>query len=168
MLAVLAALAGCSALNDDTLDPSGGGLEGSWAYLATNAYDAVFTGCTGDAAVLEGLSFVEGMEVAPICAVAGSFDVVQDGDEFAVVPFDVICSDGWSGTIAGGGSHSGTTLAGSWESTSGSGVTGVQSFSGSITGGNVAEILENRRTFSGGFEGSCDLSPPLRATVRID
>ncbi len=48
------AFAGCAGMNDgEALDPTTTSLQGTWEYLVINAYEAEFTGCTGDATVLE-------------------------------------------------------------------------------------------------------------------
>ena len=166
-LAVCAASSGCAHLDDDDLlDPSGSGLQGNWEYLVNNAYESSFTGCTGDAAILEGLTFVDGMAAAPICIHSVYFEVLQDGDEFTVLPYSVACSDGSTASMTGVGSVSGATLSGEWRSTSDQGVDATQSFSGSLRG-DVIEILETTRTFSGSFQGTCDLSPALSAIAEV-
>ena len=52
----LLTVAGCSSSGDPEtgLDVESESLSGVWYYQITNAYDAVFTDCTGDAVVLEG------------------------------------------------------------------------------------------------------------------
>ncbi|MCP3978857.1 MAG: hypothetical protein GY716_05935 [bacterium] len=168
-LAVSALLvAGCSQQNDGgILTDSSDGLAGTWDYLVTNAYEAVFTGCTGDAAVLEGKTFVEGMSAAPICIVSTRFDVQQSGDDgMTVVPHAVSCSDGSTADVSGQGVVAAGTVDGSWSSSSDGGVMSTQSFSATRLG-DTLEIEETARSFAGSFSGSCSLSPALSATAHI-
>lgn len=161
------ALVGCSSSNDgDLLSPAQSGLQGTWEYLVTNAYDARFSGCTGDAIVLEGATLVEGLSLAPICMTAVSFDVTQAGEEFQVPSYVVTCSDGATATVSGFGEISNPDLGGQWESVSSQGVEAVQAFTGVIVG-NTIQLAEHRRTFGGAFGGACDFSPPLTALVTI-
>lgn len=160
-------LAGCAGSNDgDVLDPMKGGLEGTWEYLVTNAFDATFTGCTADAAVLEGATFYEGLSLAPICTTAVTFDVNQSGDEFLLPPHQVTCSDGASAVMTGFGLVNDSDIGGQWESVSDRGVAAVQLFTGVIVG-NTIELTESSRSFSGAFQGGCDFSPPLTALVTV-
>jgi hypothetical protein len=160
-------LAGCAGSNDgDVLDPAKSELDGTWEYLVTNAYDATFTGCSGDAEVLEGRTLHEGKSVAPICLAAVSFEVSQTGEQFEVPPHPVTCSDGVGAAVSGSGSIVDPDLGGQWESMSDQGVGAVQLFTGVIVG-NTIQLTETRRTFSGGFEGECDLSPPVTALVTV-
>jgi hypothetical protein len=160
-------LIGCAASNDgDVLDPSKDGLEGTWDYLVTNAYEARFTDCTGDATVLEGATLYEGLSLAPICLAAVSFAADQNGDGFDVPPHAVSCSDGSSGTASGSGRISGFDVEGQWDSLSGLGVEAVQLFSGSISG-NTIEITETHRSFDGTFRGECRFSPALTALITV-
>ena len=83
LLLTIIAFAGCAGMNDDDgLDPTTNGLEGTWEYLVTNAYEAEFTGCSGDATVLEGATFFEGLSLAPICITGVTVAAIQDGDSF--------------------------------------------------------------------------------------
>jgi len=158
-------LSGCAGSNDGAvLDPLKSDLEGTWEYLVTNAFEATFTNCNGDAAVLEGATLYEGLSLAPICLTAVTFDVNQTGDAFDVPSHQVTCSDGATASMTGFGQIQDPDLGGQWESMSTQGVGAVQLFAGVIVG-NTIELTESRRTFSGGFEGSCDLSPPLTAVV---
>jgi hypothetical protein len=160
-------LAGCAGSNDgDALDPIKGGLEGTWDYLVTNAFEATFTGCTGDATVLEGATLYEGLSLAPICMTAVTFDVNQTGDEFLLPPHQVTCSDGASAVMTGFGLIDDSEIGGQWESTSDQGVAAVQLFTGVIVG-NTIELAESSRSFSGVFQGGCDFSPPLTALVTV-
>ena len=161
-------LAGCAASHEgNVLNPSTGDLQGTWEYLVTNAYDATFSGCTGDAVVLEGATLYEGLSLAPICLTAVTFDANQEGDAFDVPPHEVVCSDGASATVTGFGQIQNPGLGGQWESTSDLGVSAVQLFTGVIAG-NTIQLTELRRTFSGGFEGGCDFSPPLTALITVN
>ena len=157
----------CSASHEgDVLDPANGDLQGTWEYLVTNAYDATFTGCTGDAAVLEGATLYEGLSLAPICLAPVTMAVQQAGDAFDVPPHAVVCSDGASASVTGFGQIADPALGGQWESTSEEGVLAVQTFAGVISG-NTIQLTEMRRNFSGSFEGQCDFSPPLSALITV-
>lgn len=163
------AVIGCAGSSEsvgEILDPSKSGLEGNWEYLVMNAFEAQFSGCTGDAAVLEGATFYEAQALAPMCLVAGRFEVIQVGDAFQVRSHEVTCSDGTTATVSGVGQIGDSLLGGQWESDSAQGVHAVQVFSGSAAGHTIA-MNETRRTFSGVLEGSCDLTPPLVATVTV-
>ena len=166
LLAICVA-AGCASLNNDNLtNPLDAGLSGTWAYVVNNGYTSRYAGCTGDAQILEGLTFVDGMAVAPICLVSVYFEVLQEGSAFAVVPHTVDCSDGSSAVMSGIGTADETSLGGEWLSESEQGVVAAQEFSGSMTGSTIL-ISETGRTFSGTFQGSCQLSPALRATIQV-
>jgi hypothetical protein len=160
-------IAGCASHNDgDVLEPAKSDLDGSWEYLVTNAYDARFSGCTGDASVLEGQTLYEGLALAPICLAAVTFEVSQAGALFELTPHEVTCSDGASATVGGSGEIHDPTIGGQWESTSSQGVAAVQEFTGTIVGQTI-QLSEFRRTFSGAFAGACDLSPALTAVVTV-
>ena len=160
-------LAGCAGSNDgDVLDPAKDGLQGTWDYLVTNAFEATFTGCTGDATVLEGATLYEGLSLAPICLTAVTFDVNQTGDEFLLPPHQVTCSDGASAVMTGFGLIDDPDIGGQWESVSDQGVAAVQLFTGVIVG-NTIELTEFSRTFSGAFQGECGFAPPLTALVTV-
>ena len=80
--------AGCAGMNDDgAIDPTTNGLEGTWEYLVTNAYEAEFSGCSVDATVLEGATFFEALSLAPICLAGVTLDADQDGDSFEAAKF---------------------------------------------------------------------------------
>ena len=144
-----------------------GALNGNWEYFVTNAYGATFENCTGDAAALEGYTFAEANALAPMCLQAVRFKVNQLDDSFHVVPHGVTCSDGISGSATGTGKQiNATDIVGQWQSASSSGVVANQVFSGSLVGDTIA-IVETARTFTGSFEGSCDLSPPLKAAITV-
>ena len=160
-------LAGCADLNDEGLDPTTNDLQGTWEYLVTNAYEARFTGCTGDATVIEGATFFEAFSLAPVCLAGVVLAANQDGDSFQVMPHQVTCSDGAVASVSANGSVDGSGIGGQWESTSDEGVTAVQVFSGAIVG-NLIELTETRRIFDGSFQGACDLSPPLTALVTVE
>jgi hypothetical protein len=160
-------LAGCAGSNDgDVLNPAKSDLDGTWEYLVTNAYEATFTDCSGDAVVLDGATLHEGKSLAPICLTAVTFDVTQAGEQFEVPPHPVTCSDGASASVSGSGLIEDPDLGGQWESMSDQGVAAVQLFTGVIVG-NTIQLTETRRTFSGGFEGGCDLSPPVTALITV-
>jgi hypothetical protein len=135
--------------------------------MVTNAYGAKFEDCTGDAAVLEGYVFAEALALAPMCLLAVKFHVDQVGDSFEVVPHGVDCSDGSTASATGSGLQvGGTDVMGEWTSVSSGGVSSSQSFSGSVMGNTIA-MVETARAFSGSFEGSCTLSPPLKASITV-
>ena len=158
---------GCAGTNDgDRLDPSKSGLQGTWEYLVLNTYDARFTGCTGDAGVLEGVTLYEGMALAPICQTAVQFPVNQVGSAFDAPPHQVTCSLGAQASVSGFGQIVEPDLGGQWESVSDQGVTTTQEFTGVIVGSTI-ELSETRRTFVGDFQGSCDFSPPLDVVVTV-
>jgi hypothetical protein len=160
-------LAGCAGSNNgDVLDPSKSALNGTWEYLVTNAFEATFTGCSGDATVLEGATLYEGLSLAPICMSAVTFAVSQDGDAFEVPEYQVVCSDGASGSVSGGGQIANPDLGGQWDSVSDQGVSASQTFTGSIFG-NTILLSESHREFSGSFQGACDITPALTATVTV-
>jgi len=161
------ALGGCSGTNrGDVLDPTKGDLGGSWDYLVTNAYQATFANCTGDATVLEGLTLHDGLSQAPICMNAVQFGANQTEDGFDVPPHPVTCSDGAAAAVGGFGQVAGQSVGGQWESLSNQGVEAIQVFTGVISG-NTIELSESSRTFSGTFQGSCEFSPALRAVVTV-
>ncbi len=163
----LLAFAGCAGMNDgDALDPTTNGLQGTWEYLVTNAYESEFTGCTGDATVLEGATFFEALSLAPICLAGVTLDANQDGDSFEVLSHQVTCSDGAAASVSALGAVTESGIGGQWESASDRGVSAVQIFTGEITG-NTIELTETRRIFSGDFQGACDLAPPLTAIVTV-
>ena len=144
-----------------------GALDGNWEYFVTNAYGATFENCTGDAAVLEGYTFSEASAFAPMCVLAVKFKVDQLDDSFQVVPHGVTCSDGASASVTGTGLQvNDSDIVGQWESASSSGVNASQVFSGSVVGDTIS-IVETARTFTGSFDGSCDLSPPLKAAITV-
>lgn len=158
---------GCAGSNNgDVLDPQASGLDGTWEYLVVNAFDARFTGCTGDATVLEGATFYEGLSLAPICQTAVIFPVSQQGDTFQAPPHQATCSDGALASVTGSGLISEPDLGGQWESASSSGVSSVQAFAGIIVG-NTIQLRESRREFSGAFVGSCEFNPDLSAVITI-
>jgi len=158
---------GCAGTNEgDTLDPSKSGLQGTWEYLVLNTYDATFTGCSGDATLLEGVTLYEGLALAPICQTAVQFPVNQAGSAFDAPPHQVTCSDGAQASVSGFGQIADPDLGGQWESVSDQGVTTIQVFSGVIAGSTI-ELSETRRTFAGNFQGSCDFSPPLDVIVTV-
>jgi len=167
LLLSIAVFAGCAGMNDGAaLDPATNGLQGTWEYLVINAYEAEFTGCTGDATVLEGATFFEALSLAPICLAAVTLDASQDGDSFEILSHQVKCSDGAEASVSALGAVTESGIGGQWESTSDQGVSAVQIFSGEIAG-NTIELTETRRIFDGDFQGACDLSPPLTAVVTV-
>lgn len=159
---------GCTALGSE--DALGSGSPSAdrvtWEQVLNNPYDATFTGCGGDAAVLEGKTVVDGLELAPLCLVTGSFGIVRDGTSFSVEAFRVACSDGSTALISGSGVWTETSVSGQWESALDSGVDGVQVYSGPASG-NLLVLDHTRVTFGGAFEGSCSLSPALSASVVV-
>jgi hypothetical protein len=169
LLLICVAIIGCARSSDGAsriFDPSKGGLEGNWEYLVMNAFEAQFSGCTGDAAVLEGATFYQAQALAPMCLVAGRFEVLQVGDAFQVRSHEVTCSDGTPATVSGVGQIGDSLLGGQWESDSAQGIHAVQVFSGSAAGNTIA-MNETRRSFSGALEGTCDITPPLTARVTV-
>ncbi len=158
--------AGCSGMNDDQAPDPTTGVQGTWEYLVINAYEAEFTGCTGDATVLEGSTFFEALSLAPICLAGVTLDANQDGDSFEVLSHRVTCSDGVEASVSALGAITGSGIGGQWESSSDLGVSAVQIFSGQMTG-NTIELTESRRIFDGDFQGACDLAPPLIAVVTV-
>jgi hypothetical protein len=106
------------------------------------------------------------MSLAPICSTAVVFNVTQTGDEFAVTPHETVCSDGASASVTGVGLIDEPALGGQWESMSDQGNAAVQLFTGVIRGSTI-QLSESRRTFSGGFEGGCDLSPPVEVIITV-
>ena len=158
---------GCASSNNgNVLDPKSSGLDGNWEYLVLNAYEATFANCTGDATLLEGASFVEGLSMAPICQTAVTFPVSQEGDSFLAPAHQSTCSDGALASVTGSGLIVTPDLDGQWESSSDSGVYSVHIFSGAING-NTVELLETHREFSGTFVGSCDFDPELAVVITI-
>lgn len=168
LLLTIIGFAGCAGMNQgDGLDPTSNGLEGTWEYLVTNAYEAEFTGCSGDATVLEGATFFEALALAPICLTGVTVAANQDGDSFEVLSHSVTCSDGAVAVVTASGVVTDSAIGGQWESTSDRGVSAVQVFSGQITG-NTIELTETRRIFDGDFQGACDLTPPLTAVITVE
>ncbi len=167
LVLTLCLAAGCSQLNDEIALPGAGALAGSWEYVAANAHSATFSNCSGDATVLEGATVVDGMGLAPLCRVRGTFEVIRVADAFEVVPFQVACSDGGTAAVSGGGAFTGTTIEGAWQTLSSSGVAAVQAFSGVVSGTDQLVVQEGYWSFAGSFTGSCELAPPLTATVEI-
>ena len=166
--AVLCLGMGCAGSNDgDLLSSAPDGFQGKWSYLVTNAYDASFEECTGDAEMLEGLSFYEANLVMPICVVPAFFDVVQDGDTFNLHETAITCSDGTTGSISGNGTVGGGAIAGVWESETHDGIRSSQPFSGTVVGNSI-QILETSWAFEGPISGRCQFSPGLMATVSVD
>ena len=161
------AFAGCAGMNDgEALDPTTNGLQGTWEYLVTNAYEAEFIGCTGDATVLEGATFFDALSLAPICLAGVTLDANQDGESFEVLSHQVTCSDGAEASVSALGEVTELGIGGQWESVSDQGVSAVQIFSGEISGDTI-ELTETRRIFDGDFQGVCDLAPPLTAIVTV-
>ena len=159
---------GCTSSDDSgVLNPSKNGLQGTWSYIILNGNEATYTDCTGDAAVLEGVSFAEAAAVVPICLVSSVFDVVQAEESFTVVAHEVTCSDGSTGSAFGEGAIIDGALSGEWETTSGGGVVASQSFTGEAIG-NTLEVRESERVFSGSLQGSCEISPDLTVLISVD
>jgi len=173
VLSLTILVAGCTNADDNPLVSDigetvipGNDLSGTGYYLIGNAYEAEFVGCTGAAAVLEGLSYAEGYAVAPICVPSGSFSVTQTGNTLAIEEHEVACSDGAGAMISGVASLTESAFAGSWQSDSTAGQSTIQNFSGSLSTA-VLEFEETTLTFGGTFDGACTISPPLRATLTI-
>lgn len=162
-----ATLAGCRAADGDTLvfDPQSESLSGVWYYQITNAYDAVFTDCTDEATVLEGVPFNEGVLVAPVCRLPNSFEAVQDGAAVEFLPATGQCG-GVSATVGGVSDLLENELAGEQEFLSDDGVQATHTFRGHVNGATL-QMIESRRAFDGAFRGACNLTPPLAATVTI-
>ncbi len=164
---VLVSVAGCAGQNEGyVLNPATGDLDGSWEYLMTNFYQATFTGCTADAAVLEGVTLYEALPLAPICLTGVVFDAVQVEDSFNVPAHSITCSDGAGAAVTANGAIVDLDISGQWVSSSDQGVDAVQIFTGTIVG-NTIELTETRRTFSGSFQGSCDFTPPLTSVISV-
>jgi len=166
LLAVLS-LAGCASSHlGDTIDLEQNGLQGDWQYLVTNAYEATFVGCGGDAAVLEGKTFAQAQSLVPMCLPAGSFGVAHSGGDFSVPAYAVTCSDGSTGSAGGAGEVVASSVGGQWESISQAGVSAQQTFTGVVQGETI-HLSETRRAFSGALSGACDLVPPLVAEIHV-
>ena len=158
---------GCSG-TDEVLDLAGvlPNLGGTWNYQIDNPDQATFVNCTGDAAVLEGRTWNEALALAPICHVGSSFQVTQNVGTLLVVPHNVTCSDGSTAVISGVGIVTSDSASGQWNGASDQNVNSTQNFDGSVAG-NVVTLTEDARDFSGAFQGSCDISPALAATVTV-
>ena len=160
------ACVGCGGSSDSgVISPELQTLSGTWNYQIVNAYEARFVECTGDAAILEGMSFYPGLSAAPLCAVPNSLEVIQNGDTLEVLPQDVDCG-GVPASVAGQGAISADWISGAWEIASNEGLAAVHQFSGTMSGSHL-ELLESARSFEGMFAGACNLAPPLKATVTI-
>ena len=167
-LLVCAAAAGCT--NDvveQIIDIPVANVDGTWNYQLNNPDQATFTNCTGAAILLEGQTWNQALALAPICHVASSFQVTQNLAALFVVPHNVTCSDGSSAVVTGAGAVTDTTVNGQWDSTSNQNVNANQGFQGTVSGSTIT-LTEDHRDFSGGgLQGSCDISPPLSATVTV-
>ncbi len=158
---VCAAAAGCD--SSDVIDQIVplASVGGTWNYQIDNADLATFTNCTGDATVLEGSTWNEGLLLAPICHFDSSFIVTQTLAAAVVVPHNVTCSDGSNALVSGAALVTETTVEGQSQSSA-----HQQEFAGTVNGSTITRT-EGSRDFSGTFQGSCDLVPPLSATVTI-
>jgi hypothetical protein len=167
LLAACAAGPGCS--SNDVAEVLGlplADVDGNWSYAITNGDQATFVGCSGDAAVLEGQTFDDAQSMAPICHLDGSVTVAQDLAAMIVMPDNVTCSDGSSAVVSGVGIVTEDSVSGEWNSASDQNVIAMQSFDGAVNGSTIT-LTEDSRDFSGDFDGSCDIFPPLSATVTI-
>ena len=160
-LLVCAAAAGCS--SEDIIEQfiPLANVGGTWNYQIDNAAEAIFTTCTGDATVLEGSTWNEGLLLAPICHLDASFIVTQTLAVVVVVPHNVTCSDNSSALVTGGGLVTETTVQGQYSASNQN-----VNFAGTVSGSTIT-LTEDMRDFSGSFQGSCAISPPLSATVTI-
>ncbi len=151
----------------EALVSTANGLAGNWSYLVTNAYDATFTDCTQDAAILENQTYYEGSGLAPLCTPASYFDVVQEDESFEIVPHSVNCTDGGAAMISGSGTVVNGNLSGEWRSVRAGGAESRGQFHGEVVGGHLV-LVDAGREFHGDFEGGCSLSPGLSASVVVD
>jgi len=173
LLLLILPASGCA--TDDILDLVGiplASVGGTWSYTIDNADGAFYRNCTGDAAVLllEGKTFTEaltlGLGLPPICHVGGLFQVTQNVAALIAVPDPVTCSDGITiANVTGVAVVAADSLSGQWDYSS-STVDTTQGFQGSVNGNAIA-TTESSVSFSGTFQGSCDIVPPLIATVTV-
>ncbi len=143
-------------------------VDGTWSYQIDNGDQATFDACTGDATILEGLTWNQAQAQGPLCHVDNSFEVTQSLAAMVMTPEDVGCggAGGTTATITGYGVVGENTVDGRWESSSSQNVDATQYFTGTVSG-NTISLSENRRSYGGSFTGACDITPALAATVTI-
>jgi len=140
-------------------------VSGIWEGGNNNAGSAILT-CSGDFADLSGLTVAGWVAAAPDCS-AFEIEVVQSGSSFTFVARDVVCNDGSVLTWSGGGSVTGNTFSGQFDTIFiTQNMVRVESFTG-VVNGNTIDLLEDRIVWSGSMAGACNIAPALSLQVTI-
>lgn len=140
-------------------------VSGVWEAQTNNAGSAVLRSCTGDFAALEGLTVAGVTAAAPSCTNPGPGVVTQSGGSFTILSRSTSCSDGSTLTLAGGGTVTGSSLSGQFDTISlTGGWTRIEFFTGSA-GEDVILLSENRISVNGSVQGACNIVPALSLTV---
>lgn len=134
-------------------------VAGTWDIDMTNSGTAKFTSCTGDLAPINGLTVAGVLAAGGTCTTTAPL-VSQNGTSFTVQAFVYTCSDGSSGTNAGGGTVSGNSLTGQLDTISDLGFAASEFFTGTVSGQTLS-VSSNRLSYQGSFVGSCNINPRL-------
>jgi hypothetical protein len=166
-VAIFSILHGCGGGDGIVTPPAPADVAGIWTVTYNNVGSAVFTGCTGDLEILNGVS-VATLLVSVSCSFSGPLTVSQSGSSFTFERIDYLCDTGDYGFIGGGGSVNGNSLTGQLDEISQAfGVIRHYPFSGVMTGPTTISASVSRVSVSGAFEGQCMISPPLSISVEI-
>ena len=100
----------------------------------------------------------------PACP-PGPPEVVQSGSDFALLPRE--CYDG-AITLSGGGTVSGNTLSGQFETRDFiGGELWLETFT-AVVNGNTIDLLESQIVLRGWDDGACDIVPALSLQITIN
>lgn len=137
-------------------------VEGVWSVSYTNTGQAVFTGCDGYFGVLNGLTAQFVFSLGPSCSAADPM-VEQNDEAFTVHGQSYWCTDGSTWVSGGGGTVTGDSVRGQLDAIDSAGTIGTDFFTGTVNG-DAINLSKTRFEIRGSHTGSCQISPPLRAS----
>ena len=170
-LQVVLSATGCSSSGGGVMDGPVADISGQWTnFERLNAGDATLTGCTGDAAMLNGSTIADLTGGGgPTCTTNDPFLVVQVGAIFTFTEVFVTCDDGTSITQDGGGTVTSLdTFEGTISTVHSLGVVTDHFLDGTVLSDTNLTLFEAHTEWSGGGNGQCDIDPPLATAVTVN
>jgi hypothetical protein len=158
--ALTAVAGGCGDSDRGVITGPPADVAGNWLLTVMNPLRARYVDCTEDAVALDDAT-IWAVNGGVTCDYAGSLLATQSEGEFTLESVDYACSDGWSGSVSGGGTVDGNRITGHMDVISDHfGWTGTEYFSGSVSEGLIG-LESSRVLWTGTLQGECAISPKL-------
>ncbi len=168
LLGAFVLFAGCSDSNDIIARIEPADISGEWELTITNPDQALYTNCTQDLLVRQGLTWATVDAASGVtCTTTDPIVITQLVTAFDIEPTSFSCSDGSTRIFSGLGTVVDNSIFGQWTTVSDAGWTTTELFTGQTAAPLTLTLDVDQIGSVGTIDGFCSYNPRLNYSVSI-